>query len=306
MKQTETLKLIDEICEEQGIEKTFLSFEWIRELKKDGKIRHIVGNAFDLNPASSYDIVNDKYATYEVLSNNNVNILKHFIIFNPDGREEYAKELENEVDKILAQIKGKAVIKANNSSEGKEVYLVNSKEEAINIIEALFKRHFLSISICPYEEIEAEYRVVYLDGEILYVYKKEKPYVIGDGKSSLKELTSNINELAIDKSIDITYIPKENEKVIINWKHNLYNGAKIETDLSSDSKLEEIKELAHKAGQVTNVKFATIDISKKYNGELFVMEINGSVCMSKFIEQADNGKQIAKHIYEKAIAKMFE
>lgn len=137
MKQTETLKLIDEICEEQGIEKKFLSLGWIRELKKDGKIRHIVGNVFDLNPASSYDIVNDKYATYEVLSNNNINIIKHFIIFNPDGREEYAKELEYELDKILTEIKGRIVIKANTSSEGKDVFLVSSKKECIQVIERI-------------------------------------------------------------------------------------------------------------------------------------------------------------------------
>jgi hypothetical protein len=35
------------------------------------------------------------------------------------------------------------------------------------------------------------------------------------------------------------------------------------------------------------------------------MEINGSVCMSNFIEQAENGIEIAKGIYEKAIAQMF-
>lgn len=305
MKKTETLKLIDEICEEQGIEETFLSFGWIRELKKDGKIVHIVGNAFDLNPASSYDIVNDKYATYEVLANNNINVIKHFMIFNPNGRAEFAKDLEIEVDNILSEINGKAVVKANTSSEGKEVFLVNSKEETIHIIKELFKRNFLSVSICPYIEIEAEYRVIYLDGEILYVYKKEKPYVIGDGISSIRKLTSSFEENAIDSKLDFNYIPKEKEKVIINWKHNLYNGAKIETNLENDLKLEEVKDLARKAGQATNIKFATIDISKKADGDIFVMEINGSVCMSKFIEQAKNGKAIAKKIYEKAIAKMF-
>jgi glutathione synthase/RimK-type ligase-like ATP-grasp enzyme len=145
---------------------------WIRELKKDGKIRHIVRNAFDLNPASSYDIVNDKYATYEVLSNNEVNVLKHYIIFNPNGREEFAKDLQLEVHEILSKINGKAVVKANTSSEGKEVYMVSFEKEAIDVIQDIFNRNFLSVSICPFEEIEAEYRAVYLDGEIIYIYKK--------------------------------------------------------------------------------------------------------------------------------------
>ena len=36
------------------------------------------------------------------------------------------------------------------------------------------------------------------------------------------------------------------------------------------------------------------------------MEINGSVCMNKFITDAPNGKEIARKIYGKAIDKMFE
>ena len=35
------------------------------------------------------------------------------------------------------------------------------------------------------------------------------------------------------------------------------------------------------------------------------MEINGSVCMNKFTELVENGYEIAKEIYSKAIDKMF-
>lgn len=269
MKETLSLKLIDEICKEEGIEVNHLSFGWIRELKKNDKIRHIVRNTFDLNTASCYEILNDKYATYEVLKHNNINVLTHYAIFNSsiEGREEFSKNLQEEVNKIFKQIgKDTVVVKANTSSEGKNVYKANSQEEAIQIIKELFKNKFSSVSICPFEEIECEYRVVFLDNEIIYIYKK----------------------------------------IAKDWKHNLANGATLETNLENDEKLEEIKELALNAGKVTNSRFVTVDVSKKTNGEIFVMEINASVCMSKFMEMAENGKEIAKNIYKKAIAKMFD
>lgn len=269
MKQGENLYLIDEICKEKGIEESFLSLGWIRELRKDGKICHIVRNSFDLNPSSCYHIVNDKYATYEVLKHHNISVLTHFIIFNPnaEGRGEFAGNLSEEVDEIFNKInQEKLVVKANTSSEGKQVFIVNSRTEAIQVIQELFRENFLSVSICPFEEIECEYRVVFLDNEILYVYKK----------------------------------------IARDWKHNLADGARAETNLENDEKLEEVKQLALRAGKVTNARFVTIDISKRTNGEIFVMEINGAVCMSKFIETVENGREIARKIYEKAIDKMFD
>lgn len=267
MQQT-SLDLIDEICKEKGIEINYLSFRWIRELKKNNKICHIVRNSFDLNPSSAYQVVNDKYATYEVLKHNNIPVLKHYIIFNPnaEGRCEFAVNIEEEVDEIFTKIgEEKLVLKANTSSEGKNVYLINSKEEAIEIIEELFSQYFTSVSICPFENIECEYRVTFLDGEILNVYKK----------------------------------------IAKNWKHNLAEGAEI-AEITEYDEIDKVKELALKAGKAVNARFVNIDISRRVNGELFVMEINGSVCMSKFIEKAPNGKEIAKNIYEKAIDKMFD
>lgn len=265
MEASTSLKLIDEICKEKGIDEKILSFGFIRELKKNGKICHIVDEAFDLNPAGSFLIVNDKYACFEVLENNGVNSLKHYMIFNPEGRMKNVPKIDEEVDKAIEKYGTKLVVKANDSSEGQEVYLVNGRQEAISKIEDIFSRHFLSLSICPFEEIEAEYRVICLDGEILCLYKK----------------------------------------IAKGWKHNLSQGAKIVVDVENDDKIDEVKDLALRAFKAVNARFVSVDISQKSNGEIFVMEINGSVCMNKFIENAPNGKEIAKKVYGKALDKMF-
>lgn len=306
METSTMLKIIDEICIEKNIEENLLSFGWIRELKKNGKIRHIVRNTFDLNPAGAYDIVNDKYATYEVLKKNNIEVLKHIMLFNPITREKFAENLEKQVEEALEEFNGQVIVKANNSCQGKDVFLLTKKDEIIEKVKELFKKGSNGVSACPYRDIDAEYRVIYLDGNIEYVYKKEKPYVIGNGESSLKELIQEKSfKGELDNSLNLEYIPFKDQKITISWKHNLCSGAVPKTFLENDKYIEKVKEIALKAAQVTNVRFASIDISQDKNEEIFVMEINGNVCMSKFAEEVPDGYKIAKEIYAKAIDKMF-
>lgn len=262
---TIAMKIIDEICKERGIEEKFLSFGWIRELKKDGRIVHIVRNHFDLNPASCMDIVNDKYATYEVLKENNVPSLEYNIIFNTRTRGDFSKNIEEEVHKYFELYNQKLVLKTNNSSEGLGVFLFENEQELVaKVKELFFKEKEFNINVCPFENIEEEYRAVYLDGEVLFLYKKVK---------------------------------SQN-----SWKHNLANGA-IPAEVIGEDKYK-ILQIAKSAGKAVNARFVTVDISKTVDGRFFVMEINGSVCMSRFAKLFPDGEKITKSIYEKAIVAM--
>ena len=70
-----------------------------------------------------------------------------------------------------------------------------------------------SVSICPFYNIGYEYRAIFLDGEIIFCFKKEKPYVIGDGKKNLRDLVSNLDVTDFYEYLDFDYIPKRGEKV---------------------------------------------------------------------------------------------
>ncbi len=303
--------ILDEICEEKNITQEMLSYGWIRKLSKNGKSHFLMRYQFDLNSSISHNIADDKYATYEVLKDKNIPTIPHKMIFNPITRSGYYnKDFFNEIDNILKQNNYKVVVKANDSCKGKDVFYCNTREEVEEKIESLFKQKNDTLSICPYLDIDYEYRAIYLCGEIIYIYKKKKPYVIGNGKSTLKKLISekNNSELMIDlsKDLDLEYIPKENEEVTVSWKHNLSSGAEpIKVD-NKDKYLKEIKDIAKKAGDAINISFASVDIALTSEGKVVVMEINASVCMNRFSEIFENGKQIAKEVYSKAIDKMFE
>ena len=171
MNNTTTMKIIDEICRERGIEEKLLSFGWIRELKQNGKIVHIVRNNFDLNPSACTDIVNDKYATYKVLEENNVPSLEYDVIFNSKTREELSENIESKVHILFEKYNKRIVIKRNNSSEGKGVFLFEAEKDIVLKIKELFENEKENnINLCPFKNIECEYRAVFLDGEIRMKY----------------------------------------------------------------------------------------------------------------------------------------
>lgn len=304
-------KIMDEICKEKNIIQKEISYGWITCLKKEEKEKYIIGYQFDLNSAISYNIAGDKFATYEVLKSNNIPTIEHRMIFNPQTRSKYYKnKFLKEAKELLKQNNNKLVIKANDSCKGKDVHFCTTEEEIEIIVQSLFEGKNDTLSACPYLEISYEYRAIYLCGEILYIYKKKKPYVVGNGKNTVEELILEKfgaeNKIDLCRNLNLNSVPECEKEVTISWKHNLSSGAEPIVIDETDEFFENVKNIAKKAGDALNIKFASVDIALTEKKEALIMEINGSVCMNKFSEIIPNGYEIAKSIYSKAIDKMFE
>lgn len=303
--------LMRELCSEMNIKMEKLSYDWILQLTKGGKVRHIAGNRFDLNPEAAGNIACDKYATYEVLKSQNVPVIEHVMVFNPSNRSKYISDEGISLTIVSEFLKHNSlVVKPNHGCEGQGVALCRTLKEAEVAIQKLFKSNG-SISICPYYDIKTEYRTFYLNGEVYLIYGKTKPFVVGDGKTTLGELIENLNlpdKSVVDdnlRNIDFSYVPKENEKVEISWKHNLSGGAT--PDILEKSELyEKVKDIAIKAGKAMNINFATIDVIQTADDELYILEVNSGVCATIFIESVDGGYEIIKDIYRKSLKSMFK
>lgn len=299
-------KILEELCDEMDIELNEYSFRFFRQLKKNDKIRNIFMYKFDLNSVVSTEIANDKYATFEFLKANKVPIIDHHMIFNPKTRKDYVNVLDVQIAKRLYDdYNGKIVIKANSSMQGKEVYYISNKGEIEKTIVDIFSRDNDSLSICPFEEVKNEYRMVVLDNECLFGYKKVLPKVIGDGKKSVANFINELNIEKPDPTLDFNYVPKVGEEFYLNWKFNLSGGA-TPCKIDDLNKKKELEIIATDATKVINIRFATVDIIENKNNEFKVMEVNASVCMNKFCKIYENGYEIAKDIYRQAIIKMFE
>ena len=270
-------RIIDEICEEEDINQECLSYSWIRRLRKNGQRHDIVEYSFEINSKTSCSIARDKYGTYEVLNSKGIEIIDHDIIFNPELRQEfYEKGSLEKIDKLF-ESNDKIVVKANDSSCGNDVYLCEDIDSAKEMVQDLFSKGNPNVCIHPYYDITYEYRNVFLDGEILFVYKKEKPFEVVNG-----------------------------EKRYTSWKHNISQGAIPSFVDEKFEHYDEIRKLAVDAAKAIGIRFATVDIIQTKNNEFKVLEINGNVCLFKFAEIVPGGYDIAKEIYRKAVKRMFK
>lgn len=302
--------LMREVCAEMDIKVEKLSYDWILQLSKEGKVRHVTGTRFDLNPEATGDIACDKYATYEVLKSQHVPVIEHVMIFNPATRASLIGDEGIWLTVTSEFLKhGCLVVKPNYGCEGQGVFLCHSIKETEAAIQKLFKTQN-SVSICPYYDIKTEYRTFYLDGEVKLIYGKTRPFVVGNGKCTIGEL---VEELKLpDKSVvkdnlkdlNLDYIPNVGEKVEISWKHNLSGGAKPNI-LEKGKLYEQIEQLAICAGRAMNINFATIDIIETTDGRQYVLEINSGIGATIFTELIGGGTEIIKDIYRQAVKKLF-
>ena len=298
--------LVKEICKELDIKYTFLSKNWITKLEKNNQVRYLSGNKFDLNGHALGNIMDDKYATYEVLNNLNIPVCHHIIFYRENNLNPFAIDCHTKEDLLTCfnKYNSNVVIKPNRGSMGLGVYHITNVNDLYEKTNLLFKDNY-SISMCPFYNIKNEYRVIILDNEIKLLFKKINPVVIGDGKSTLKELLIKFNK-GYYSNIDIpNVIPKKDEVYPYDFKFNLSRGSIASTDIDNNLK-NEISKLALNVSKKVGITFASIDIIETNNHELLVMEINSGVTIDKVTKYIKNGRNIAKEIYKEALIKMFE
>lgn len=294
-------ELINKICEKKGINCTILSKDWILVLERNGITKYISGYKFDLNSHGAGNVVDDKYAFYEVLKYRNIPVAEHTIMFNFSNHQN-AVDFFNKENKDI-------VIKANIGTCGNEVYHVKNISELEKYLDILLKKNF-SISLLPYYNIKREYRVIVLNGKCRYIYGKEKPTVVGDGKNTIKELLEEFNRYYFTKerafynsNYDLQYVPKINEVIEYGWKFNLSKGSKIVE--VEDSLKEFLSTFAINVAEAVNLKFGSVDIIETEDNKFMVLEANSGVMMNNLMHLLDNGYNIAEEIYSEAIDSMF-
>ena len=298
-KEKQFNKIIKQICQEKNIQYEELSDDWIIKLKKDNKNRFLVGYKFDLNTQATAEICNDKFALYAVLNSEAIQVIKHDILF---------KNEEDKLKKFFDKYNRNVVLKPNNGTCGNNVLHIcdynNLKEEYNGLMNKCY-----SVDICPFYEIESEYRVIYLPSK-QHIYKKVRPIITGDGIHTVRELLIDFNRAYFSKeenlkneNISADYVPKLGEIVEYEWRFNLSKGAKIAK--VNDEEESILMELVKKIVEVINVKFVSIDVVKLSNNQYMVMEINSGVMMENLIKLQEDGEQIAKELYGEAIDLMF-
>lgn len=232
-------EVIKEICAEENISLTYLSKDWIIVLEKENKCKILAGYKFDLNFHGLGEVCDDKYALCKVLEHFGLPVVEHNIVYAPTNKEEYAKDCNNMkyLSELFYRYNKSIVLKINNGTCGNNVYHITNIKDLENCYLKLSSKSY-SLSLCPFIDIENEYRVIMFKHNPELIYKKALPIIYGDGKRTIKELLQEFNpEYFKDykgKNKDI--ILKENERYIYNWKFNLSGGAKASFNINEDNK----------------------------------------------------------------------
>lgn len=298
-KEKQFNRIIKQICQEKNIQYEELSDDWIIKLKKDNKNKFLVGYKFDLNTQATAEICNDKFALFAVLESEGIQVIKHNIIF---------KNEENKLKKYFNDYNQDIVLKPNNGTCGNNVLHICDYNRLKDEYNRLINKCY-SVDICPFYNIENEYRVIYLPNK-QHIYKKIKPIITGDGIHTVRELLIDFNKEYFSKeenfkndNISADYIPALGEIIEYEWRFNLSKGAKISN--VDDKEKEILMGIVRKIVEVIGVKFVSIDIVKLTNNQYMVMEINSGAMMENLIKLEENGEQIAKDLYGDAIDLMF-
>jgi glutathione synthase/RimK-type ligase-like ATP-grasp enzyme len=302
------LEIIYEICKKYSISITSFENTSVLCLSHKKEQHFIWSRRFDLNSAIASRLADNKYETSVVLQSCGIPVVECYKL-SRIGTEEYISTPDSNLcicRKLLSQY-GIIVVKPNNSYEGKNVYRCSTMKDVEMAFHSIYSSHKF-IVVTPYINAINEYRAFFLNGTILLIYKKDLPYIIADGKSTLMELlvAQSYDYKMINHQLykELNRIYPVGQKIILNWKFNLTQGASCQIIESSDL-YSRLCSLAIKSANAIGISFATVDIIEEENGNLIVLEINAGVAMDQFIQQVPSGRNIATNIYEKAILSMF-
>lgn len=309
------VRIMRELAAESDLKLTTFSKDWCIRLEKNSMIRHIYGYKFDVNPASSQHIADDKCAASDVMTMQGIPHVEHRLFLQPEmtsyvnGQGNWAALLA-----YAEQHHFNLVCKANEGTSGHDVYRTRDHVSLERVVHQLFQA-YRSIAVSPYYEIEQEYRIVLLHGECELIYAKQRPTIVGDGHTIVAELIVQqveAHQLSAGVAADaferhkrrLKEILAPGEPLLLTWKHNLSLGAQP-VWVEDEALRWRLVEQARACARTLNLTLAVVDIVAT-QGDLLVLEVNSGLMLENFARRAPDGYARAKVMYKKLVELMFQ
>tara|TARA_B100001758_G_scaffold247874_1_gene267978 strand:+ start:16374 stop:17387 length:1014 start_codon:yes stop_codon:yes gene_type:complete len=211
---------------------------------------------------------NDKIKTNNLLVKHNIPMPKSYIWNN-------SLTMKNNINSIN-HLKYPLVIKPNKGTQGYGVTTnIKNENQLTKVVNDLLQKTKNTMKNIIVEEHYTgdNYRVMVFNNEVMGIVKRDNPYVLGNGKSTLKNLIKNhkqskhkIHEIDIpyikSQNVDLDTVIPANEKIIVSKVNNYHNGAPIYNVPLTQVHPDNI-EMFKKAAQALNINLTGIDYMTK-------------------------------------------
>lgn len=260
------------------------------------------------------DISCDKELTKELLETAGIPIPQGFVTDSLEQLQVYAEALGYPV-----------VVKPNNGNQGKGVSVNLKSREEIAAAYSIAKQYGEEVIVERFIQGK-HYRVLVINGQMVACAERIAPFVLGDGKSTVRELIEQENQnplrgedhekpltkIKIDpimqallqkNNMHIDYIPTVGEQVLLRENDNLSTGG------TAIDKTDEIHpknaEIAVQAASIVGLDIAGIDITTKdisspiWEDGGAVIEVNAAPGIRMHYYPAEGQQRnVAKHIVD--------
>ncbi|HYH19276.1 MAG TPA: hypothetical protein VD995_11730 [Azospirillum sp.] len=276
------IAFLDEVCRRRGYRMTILDEHSAYLIAvSDGTREFVTGagmvNAYPINNATAATIATDKAHTYTLARRAGFRVPRggHFFVtrrfrdLRAPGREIH--------DAVLyAQSLGFPVfVKPNDGSRGAHADIVHDENDLIHHCAAMAAEH----SVALVQEVlhGVEFRIVAVDGEALFLYRRDQGGLVGDGVSTVGDLVAAANARLVGEGLtpvspdasylrealkqaglDLAGVPPAGFVLPITARRNISGGGRVSgfaTDMS-----DALRDYVRRLSAVVGLRVCGIDV----------------------------------------------
>ncbi|HKR65804.1 MAG TPA: hypothetical protein VJZ00_18885 [Thermoanaerobaculia bacterium] len=246
----------------------------------DGASRFFYRSTYDINSAGAMLVARDKSLTKFFLARRGYPVLPGHTIFSRDEVPELAYPV---------------MVKANAEAAGAGIERVDSASE----LDAALERAFAFGKIVLIEQYVAnarDYRLLVLDGELLLAYERIPYTIIGDGRSTIRELAREDSRL---RGRDWNDVLRDGESLRMLDVANLSRGGSA-VEITPPA---ELAQLAIDAARDMNLRFCGVDLLINDDAH-WILELNASPTIHHFATLCKLSEERLASIFERILLAM--
>ncbi len=289
---------------------------------KSGKRSYFRYNTLDLNPVGASDIAKDKdYANF-FMRRLGYATIDGKTFFRTDWAEAVGSKRNANAALRYAQGRYPFVVKPNSGTHGTGVFVVRNANELKKALKEIFKND--RVALLQKLVQGRDYRIVILDDKVISAYERIALSVVGDGRSSIKQLLAKKSQEFIAASRDsriklsdsrilnklkhqgrtLKSVPARGERVFLLDNANLSSGGDA-LDVTNEIH-PEFKKLAVKLTKDMGLRLCGVDLMVEGDislkpGKYHILEINAAPGLDHYVKTGLAQQKIVENLYLKVL-----